>query len=133
MSDELTQALVGLVLALVSAFIPVVAFYGRQYAQQLIAGAEARLGAERMEQLLTMAEIFIRAAEQSFVMEHGEEKEQFVVAKLMVLVKRHDLPLTHDDVTAVVRGLFNSLKPEMRGGERPLRTDFLEGLKQISG
>jgi len=131
MSDELngawTELLIQFILLLAGVILPVLAYHGRAYLKQLGLEIEQRVGAERLDAFLGLAELFIRAAEQTFGLDEPEKKERFVVAKLLILAQQYNLPFSHDEIALLVRGLFNSIKRDMRGETAVAKLEFDDG------
>jgi hypothetical protein len=112
----LIEAGVSALVILLPVVIAILSYYLKGYLQELKKRVEGEVGKERLDQVLELTELLIRAAEQLTGLETDEAKKDYVTKELTELVADLGLPLTPEQIDAIIEGVYQGLK-------NPYKTD----------
>ena len=117
--DELVQVLIAAAIALIPAVAALATFYLKGYLEKLGEKADQELGEANVDAILKFAEIFVRAAEQMFGLAEEAQKKAFVVDQLEKIVDQFGLPISDEQLEALVEATFNRIKDELKTSRSP--------------
>jgi hypothetical protein len=113
----LIEAGVSALVILLPVVIAILSYYLKGYLQELKKRVEGEVGKERLDQVLELTELLIRAAEQLTGLETDEAKKDYVTKELTELVADLGLPLTPEQIDAIIEGVYQGLKNPYRTNE----------------
>jgi len=117
--DELVQVLIAAAVALIPVVAGIATFYLKGYLEKLGEKADNEIGEANMDVILKFAEVFVRAAEQMFGLADEEAKKDFVVDQLEKIVDQLGLPISDEQLEALVEATFNRIKDELKAKRSP--------------
>lgn len=110
--QPLVDALVAAAVLVIPAAAAVLVVYLRSYLTVLAKKAQAELGAANYELLLKLGRNLVLAAEQTFILGNNSGKKQFVMKMLRDFASQHNIPISEDQLDALVEGVLSGLKVE---------------------
>lgn len=108
--NPLIEAGVSALVILLPVITTVLFYYLKGYIQELKKKVEGQIGTDKLDKVMAMAELLIRAAEQVTGLETDEAKKAYVAKELSELVETYGLPLTPAQIDAIIEGVYQGLK-----------------------
>ena len=106
----LIEAGVSALVILLPVVVAILSYYLRGLMLELKKRAENEVGESKVSRILEIAELLIRAAEQITGLETDEAKKDYVTKQLQVAVDDLNLPLTPEQLDAIIEGIYQGLK-----------------------
>lgn len=106
----LIEAGVSALVILLPVVVAILSYYLRGLMLELKKKAESEVGESKVSRMLEIAELLVRAAEQITGLETDEAKKDYVTKQLQVAVDDLNLPLTPEQLDAIIEGIYQGLK-----------------------